>query len=151
MKILKNLLLLFPVLINYAISGEKILLENKNKSEIIIIYNAESGIFNSLSDYVHKIVSPETYQCSLCGLTYGNLGMEVKWKNYLQQLTLPVSFKYKNQRQEIPEKFVQTALPVILFKKNGTIKELLNSHEINAAVNLEELIRMMDNKISICS
>ena len=39
-------------------------------SEIVFIYNAKSGTVNSLIDWAHKIVSPDTYECSLCSMTY---------------------------------------------------------------------------------
>jgi len=44
-------------------------------SKLIFVYNADSGLLNAMKDWAHKIVSPETYPCSLCALTYNNLGM----------------------------------------------------------------------------
>jgi hypothetical protein len=60
--------------------------------KVIFVYNADSGIFNSIEDYVHKIVSPSTYGCNLCGLTYGNMGMKNNWKQYISGQKYPVEF-----------------------------------------------------------
>ena len=36
---------------------------------LIFIYNANGGIFSAMADAAHKLVSPETYPCSLCAIT----------------------------------------------------------------------------------
>ncbi len=38
---------------------------------LIFVYNADSGLLNAINDGILKIVSPSTYQCSLCSLTFG--------------------------------------------------------------------------------
>ena len=50
-----------------------------NHKELIFIYNAKSGLVNELLDFAHKIISPETYNCNLCAITYGTFAMD---KNY---------------------------------------------------------------------
>ena len=50
------------------------------KRKFIFIYNAKGGRWNSTLDLVHKYVSPSTYKCSLCKITF-NIGMKEKWKN----------------------------------------------------------------------
>ncbi len=42
---------------------------------LVFVYNANSGLLNALLDMGHKVVSPRTYPCSLCALTYGSLGL----------------------------------------------------------------------------
>ena len=44
--------------------------------KIIFIYNADDSFSSKAIDFIHKIVNPETYQCSLCTLTYGNVSMK---------------------------------------------------------------------------
>jgi len=43
---------------------------------LIFVYNAESGTMNSAIDFAHKMLSPETYECNLCRITYGNFAMK---------------------------------------------------------------------------
>ena len=38
--------------------------------KLIFIYNAKSGLVNEMIDFAHKIVSPETYECNLCAISY---------------------------------------------------------------------------------
>ena len=42
---------------------------------LILVYNADSGFFNALADSAHKLLSPSTYDCRLCALTYGAIQM----------------------------------------------------------------------------
>jgi hypothetical protein len=39
--------------------------------KLLFVYNADSGLFNSIAEAAHKIVSPQTYRCDLCRITYG--------------------------------------------------------------------------------
>ena len=65
--------------------------------QLIFVYNADSGWFNSLTDAVHKMVSPSTYQCSLCALTYGNVSMKKEWREFIESLPFDVLFLYKDE------------------------------------------------------
>ena len=38
-------------------------------TELIIIYNAKSGIGNAFIDWAHKIISTKTYDCNLSSIT----------------------------------------------------------------------------------
>ncbi len=67
-------------------------------NEIVFIYNAKSGTVNSLIDWAHKIVSPDTYECSLCSITYDNLGKKAEWSTFLRELKIKSTFIYKDQR-----------------------------------------------------
>jgi hypothetical protein len=49
-------------------------------TQLIFVYNADSGGLNTLFDIAHKVVSPETYSCSLCMLTHGVLSERTAWK-----------------------------------------------------------------------
>ncbi|MGI8952546.1 MAG: hypothetical protein ACR2FN_13295 [Chitinophagaceae bacterium] len=49
-------------------------------STLIFVYNADADLFSTLTDFAHKILSPSTYQCKLCALTYGNISMKQEWK-----------------------------------------------------------------------
>ncbi len=42
---------------------------------LVFVYNADSGLFNTVTGMAHKIFSPGTYECNLCALTYSTFGM----------------------------------------------------------------------------
>ena len=47
--------------------------------KLIFVYNANSGKLNAWLDSAHKIVSPSTYNCRLCDLTYGVFKENEEW------------------------------------------------------------------------
>lgn len=72
----------------------------ESKTELILVYNADSSFFNIIKDALHKTVSPSTYQCSLCGLTYGTLRMKSEWKTFIDKLKIPSKFFHRARFSE---------------------------------------------------
>jgi len=118
---------------------------DKNKilnQNLVVVYNAKSGGFNTVLDYVHKMVSPETYDCNLCKLTYDNFGQIREWNDFLRFLNISVDYYYKDHLTQIgmdPE----MDLPAIFFNNNL----LIGAREINSFKTLEELIEGVRIKI----
>jgi hypothetical protein len=50
--------------------------------KLIFVYNAESGKLNTLFDIAHKIIKPETYQCSLCAITHDAIKEKKAWTEF---------------------------------------------------------------------
>ena len=115
--------------------------------ELIFIYNAGSGLFNAMSDFAHKLLSPSTYPCSLCMLTYGNTGMKKEWKTFLESLPYKKTFLHKDEAQktsvEIPKE-----LPAILLKdEQGEIQQLVSATELNQLQSLKELMLFLQKRL----
>jgi hypothetical protein len=66
-------------------------------ARLVFVYNADAGLANALLDWGHKIVSPSTYACSLCGVSYGHFGMKGEWRDFIASLGVPVTFAYRDQ------------------------------------------------------
>ncbi len=113
--------------------------------ELIFVYNVRSGLFNKLTDYAHKTLSPGTYACDLCSLTHGNLGMYREWEVFVQKLPLRASFQYKNQWPEF-----QT-FPLVLLKSGEETNVLLDTGQLNAVNSLEELMDLLRVKLLVDS
>lgn len=64
---------------------------------LLFVYNADSGLLHELADYVHKMVSPQTYQCNLCAVTYSTTGMKKEWKPFITSLGVPVEFLHRDE------------------------------------------------------
>nr|WP_297789697.1 GTPase [uncultured Allomuricauda sp.] len=112
--------------------------------EIIFIYNAKSDILSTVSDFAHKILSPSTYPCSLCQLTYGNVGMHKRWAAFLETLPYQKRFLHKDEAIEIGVDYPSQPLPIILAKNNkGKIHILLNAKELNQLTSLDDLIEKL--------
>lgn len=118
-----------------------------NTDKLVFVYNADSGFFNLLADMAHKIVSPETYDCQLCMLTHGNLGMREQWKQYLESIEAELEFLH---RDEFLKKYGQhaAALPALFLVKAGAAELFMSEAEINACESLEVLIGKLDNRLA---
>ena len=115
-------------------------------SEIVFIYNAKSGTVNSLIDWAHKIVSPDTYECSLCSITYDNLGKKAEWSTFLRELKIKSTFIYKDQIIN-DQKLKDVPLPCAYLKKSNDINLLISSDEMNSYKCLDELIDSLRKKL----
>lgn len=111
--------------------------------KLIFIYNSDSGFFSALTDFAHKAVSPETYQCSLCKLTYGAATMKKEWAAFIKSLSVPVEFMYKDKFGKAHPEF-QTTFPVVLGQKeDGSLESVITTEELNAAKELNELMEKL--------
>ena len=113
--------------------------------ELCFVYNATSGAGHALMDYVHKIVSPDTYSCSLCSVTYGNLGMHRKWARYLKALPFKTRFLYKDT---MPEALKNVALPAAFVVLDEQWEQVMNDVQMNEAKSLDELISLCDKSLA---
>ncbi|ALW85556.1 hypothetical protein AUC43_10910 [Hymenobacter sedentarius] len=64
---------------------------------LLFVYNADGGLLPSLKDAFHKVLSPATYPCSLCGLTYGATQMRPEWKQFVRALPVAVDFLHRDE------------------------------------------------------
>jgi hypothetical protein len=118
----------------------------KAMSKLIFVYNADSGLLNAIKDWAHKIVSPETYPCSLCALTYDNLGMRRPWREFIKELGYEVEFLH---RDELAEKYGKknVPLPAAFILQNDKPKPWLNSGILDACESLDELQTLVTKKL----
>jgi hypothetical protein len=114
---------------------------------LVFVYNADSGIFNTVSDIAHKIFSPETYSCSLCALTYGNFSIRAEWKEFLESLDADLEFLH---RDELDEKYsvVGITLPVIMLKRDGRLEEWITAAEISGCTNVDDLKCLISGRLN---
>ncbi|MCH7826768.1 MAG: hypothetical protein IIC75_02155 [Bacteroidetes bacterium] len=115
-------------------------------SKLIFVYNADSGLFNLLTDTAHKLLSPETYSCNLCAITYGSFGMKKDWKEFLKSIDIPVEFLHRN---ELKKKYgiSNINLPAILIKEENEPRLWINSESINLCKSIDDLIQLITNKL----
>ena len=115
--------------------------------ELIFIYNAKSGVFNAILDWSHKMFSPSTYECNLCGITYNSFGKISKWKSFLDSKTFKINFYYTDHLSSL--KFVTEDIkpPCIFMKNNNATQLLMNSNELNKLISADELIERLNKLI----
>ncbi len=71
--------------------------ESAQEGTLLFVYNADSGLFNTVTDIAHKIFSPSTYQCDLCALTHGYFQVRGPWKAFIEGLGVPCEFLHRDQ------------------------------------------------------
>ena len=111
-------------------------------SALVFVYNADSGVFNTLADVAHKIFSPDTYACNLCALTHTAFGMRGEWRRFLEGLGRPLEFLHAD---ELKSRYgvEGVALPAVFEKHGASLRVAVGADEINACGTLEELKRLI--------
>ena len=113
---------------------------------LIFVYNADSGFVNTLFDIAHKIFSPATYACNLCAITHSATGMRDEWREYIDQLDLPLNFLH---RDELIKQYPATDfdLPAILLEADGELSEFIGQAEINRSKTMDDLRSLISSKL----
>ena len=119
------------------------------KPVLVFVYNAESGLFNTLGDVAHKIFSPETYACNLCALTHTAFGVRREWREFLESLDARLEFLHAD---ELRERYGVAGrlplLPAILRRRGASLEEFVDAAAINSCRTLDELKRAITAKLS---
>lgn len=113
---------------------------------LILVYNAKGGLFHMVADAVHKMVSPATYPCSLCAISYGPVAMHGAWKDALARFPGEVEFFHSD---DFPAAYpaVQPRLPAILMAEgSGEPCVLIGAEELDSLPSLEALIALLDQR-----
>ena len=118
--------------------------------KLIFVYNADSGLVNTLIDIGHKAISPQTYQCNLCDLTFGLISEQKQWKKFRQESDIDMVFLH---RDEFEQKYTQKfEYPVILKQDEDELKIAISQAELNQIETLDDLMsevnRLKDSQAS---
>ncbi len=117
-------------------------------STIIFVYNANSGLFNTVTDIAHKIFSPGTYACNLCALTHSPFGMRKQWKEFLAGLGRPMEFLHADElRRQYGISGVP--LPAVYVRREGVPELCIDAPAINQCKTLEELERLIRERVGL--
>ena len=117
-------------------------LSSLSKDHLLFVYNANSGFLNMFKDWTHKIVSPSTYDCQLCALTYGNTGMRKKWHKFISDLSFDTLFLHRDDFHKQYPNLKEIPLPCIFIrrKRDQLVQVLLDAETINRQQTLDQLI-----------
>jgi hypothetical protein len=106
-------------------------------TSLIFVYNSDSGPVSGLLDIGHKILSPSTYQCTLCTLTHDTFAEKEAWREFRKSIGMPMEFLH---RDEFEKKYdLRFDYPIIL-RKTDTIEVLMKKEEIDTIEEIDELI-----------
>ena len=110
------------------------------RRRFVFVYNADGGLWNLLADAAHKVLSPATYPCSLCALTYGPLGMKRTWARFVRTLPGEVVFLHKDELARERGAAPIPALPALLEGHAPAYQVLLAPDRIDRCRDLDALI-----------
>ena len=116
---------------------------------IIFVYNADSGMLNAVFDFAHKILSPSTYNCRLCQLTYGTFSEKQVWKEFRDNTAEELLFLHRDEYERQFEKRIE--YPVILKNAGNDLEVLLPHHEIEKMSDVADLIDRMKEELNVRS
>ncbi len=105
--------------------------------KLIFVYNAHSGLINTIKDALHKTFIPKSYPCSLCALTYGSVSEKKHWKEFHQQSEIEMEFLHID---EFEEKYQQHYLYPVVIKASDLFEIAISSSQLDAIKTVEELI-----------
>lgn len=122
---------------------------NNTPEKLIFIYNADSGIRNQFIDAAHKILSPDTYTCSLCALTFGAFAEDKVWKRFRKTSDMEMEFLHKDEfLKKHKSKFgYKFNFPIVLAQVGDTLEVLLSTEELNALPNVNTLITVIKERM----
>lgn len=115
---------------------------------LMFVYNADGGIFSAVSDAVHKLLSPATYPCSLCAVSYGAVAMRPEWRAFLESLPQAKTFHHRDDfRRAYPG--LNIALPAILLASAGRPPEILvDAETLDRQPDIEALIATVADRLA---
>ena len=117
------------------------------QTKLVFVYNANSGLFNTVSDIAHKILSPKTYSCQLCSLTHGYFSVREEWVGFLKELDADCEFLH---RDELKEKYQLDGrdLPAIYIRsETGDLNVFADRETIEACSDIVALKQMLQDKL----
>ena len=118
--------------------------------KLIFVYNAKSGWANKFLDGLHKAVSPRTYQCNLCNVTFGLIGERSKWRRFRQHSHTAMEFYYADEfMKQMASKFGHKfTFPIVLLSQGDQLEVLVRTDELNAIRSADELIDLLSRRMS---
>ena len=120
-----------------------------DQHKLVFVYNAPDGLAAMLIDAVHKQVSPSTYPCSLCQVTYGAVSMKRPWRQWLRGLPIKSEFLH---RDSFRRRYPALAIPlpaVLLDSGHGLPSILLDAAALGRLATVDALIAALEAALGL--
>lgn len=118
----------------------------KKPEQLIFIYNADSGMFNTMTDIAHKIFSPQTYACDLCMITHGAFHERKEWRTFIESLPVETEFLHRDEfKKRYPDSTLQ--LPVIASMQSGQLVEWVSAQELRLCESVDALVALISQRL----
>lgn len=116
--------------------------------KLIFVYNADSGLRNLIIDGAHKILSPRTYDCKLCEITFDAFSENKVWKRFRTEVDLEMEFLHKDEfKKRYASKFGHKfTYPIVLSESLYELDVWINTEELNGLKNASALIQLIQER-----
>lgn len=113
---------------------------------LVFVYNADSGLFNTMADIAHKILSPDTYACNLCALTHDHFKARKDWLDFLKTLDADCEFLH---RDELASRYGlgDVELPAVFRKHAGGLEVWIDAATLRRLQSLEALKTLLQARL----
>lgn len=118
----------------------------KTDKKLIFVYNANSGKWNGYMDIMHKILSPQTYECNLCAITYGTFTINKDWADFKETIPVEMIFLHKDEWEEQYGR--KDELPAIFLEQNEKIINWIDVATMNK-LDLPQLKSLISEKLNL--
>jgi hypothetical protein len=116
---------------------------------LVFVYNAKPGAVAGMLDTIHKTLSPDTYACDLCAITYGAFSMRGEWRDWLKAQPWSAEFAYRDAFRAAHPAFADLPLPAIFRRDgDGPLQLLVGAEEFNASATVSDLIALLEARLS---
>lgn len=125
-------------------------MDNQRIEKLIFVYNADAGLKNAVMDSLHKVMSPQTYDCKLCELTFGVFTENKRWKDFRENAQVDMVFLHKDEFQKnYASKFAaKYSYPCVLAATPHDLQLFMDSETLNQLESVEELIALVKKGIA---
>ena len=117
-------------------------------ARLIIVYNANEGLVAGLLDSIHKALSPATYECSLCAITYGAFTMDRRWRAWLKALPYETVFHHRPDFHAAFPANAAAPLPAVFIANGDALEILLDPSAIAASKTVDGLIAALETVLA---
>lgn len=114
--------------------------------ELIFVYNADSSLFSQIKDLIHKSVSPKTYPCRLCSLTFGFFSQKEEWSEFINSLKVKTQFLHKDEFLRMFPKLKSNDFPAVFLNTGKYLTLVISKEEIERQNNLDDLMKLVNFK-----
>lgn len=116
---------------------------------LVIVYNANAGLAAGVMDSVHKIVSPSTYPCQLCAVTYGLTSMKRDWRVFLDGLGMELVFHHRPDFRQAFPVAAEWPLPLVAVEEGGVLRVLVSAADFVEIADVPALILTLTDRLTV--
>ncbi len=117
-------------------------------NRLVFVYNANAGLLAGALDSLHKMLSPATYPCSLCAITYGSFTMDRRWRDWLRTLPIATEFYHRPDFRAAFPHAADWPLPLVAIADdnvahNAGLRPLIDAATLDGLTGVDPLIALL--------